>query len=164
MSFTEAFFVFRSKRVIRQQIELLMRVSFLDKKTFKITALQGCALTVPGGIWHLTGLLPHNKKILVFSQKSSQVQPARAFGFFGSSFQFHPPRKTRNLSRKKRILSQATGSAEHWTLLHSSQITALHRKCSIPSTSKGKNSPPSYLRPPPTNTPTNILRQPENML
>ena len=63
MSFTVAFFVFCSKRVIKQQIELLMRVSFLDKKTFKITALQGCALTVPGGTWHLTGLLPHNKKI-----------------------------------------------------------------------------------------------------
>ena len=51
-----------------------MQVSFLDKKkTFKITALQGCALTVPGGTWHLTVLLPHNKKILVFPQKSSQV-------------------------------------------------------------------------------------------
>ena len=35
-------------------------------------------------------------------------QPARASGFFGSSFQFHSLGETRNLSRKNQTLSQAS--------------------------------------------------------
>ena len=90
-----------------------MQVSFLDKKkTFKITALQSCALTV--GILQFCSRT--TRKSQFFSQKSSHVQPAGASSFSGSRIQFHRQEKLETLSRKKRIPLRATRSAEHWTL------------------------------------------------
>ena len=86
MSFTVAFFVFCLKRVIKQQIELLMRVSFLDKKNFQNNCTAG--LCFNSARWHLASyrFAPAQQEILSFFIEIIPGVACESFRFFRLKF------------------------------------------------------------------------------
>ena len=91
------FFFFAWRELHNNKLNYYCKFPFWIKKNFQ----NNCITELCSNSGHLTVLLPHNKKILVFFIEIIPRVACESIQFFRLKFLVSPPRKTRNLESKK---------------------------------------------------------------